>query len=286
MSQLDFPARDHAAARPAPVQEPAATGPDGSVLFALGDVQVDAGGQTVLGPVSLDLPAGRMTGLIGPNGSGKSTLLSVLGRQRAPSSGTVRFNGRPIGGWQRRGFARQVAYLPQTPPPTGSMTVRELAALGRYPWHGALGRFTDADRAKVADALAQAAMTGFAERFVDSLSGGERQRAWLAMLLAQDTRCLLLDEPTAALDVAHQVEVLELVRARVRATQMTAIVAIHDLNMAARTCDDLIALRGGRMLARGRPGALMRATTLYDLYGIPMGVLAHPKTQAPIAYVR
>jgi iron complex transport system ATP-binding protein len=255
-------------------------------LFRLHDVRIEAGARTILGPLSLDFPGGCMTGLIGPNGSGKSTLLSVLGRQRAPDAGSVRFKGDPIRGWGRRGFARHVAYLPQAPPSTGSMTVRELAALGRYPWHGPLGRFSAADRDRVADALEQAAMTAFADRYVDSLSGGERQRAWLAMLLAQDARCLLLDEPTAALDVAYQVEVLQLVRERVRETDMTAIVAIHDLNMAARVCDELVALRDGRLLARGKPEQLMSAKTLYDLYGVTMGVLAHPQTQAPIAYVR
>lgn len=258
----------------------------GVKLFDLCDVRVAAEGRTILGPVSLDLTAGLTIGLMGPNGSGKSTLLSVLGRQRYPDAGTVSFDGTPLARWGRRRFARRVAYLPQQPPPTGAMTVRELVALGRYPWHGPLGRFTGTDRDRVADALDQTAMTSFADRYVASLSGGEQQRAWLAMLLAQDSTCLLLDEPTAALDVAYQVEVLDMIRERVCRNGMTVVVAIHDINMAARICDELIALRAGEVVARGRPGEVLCRDTLHALYGVGMGIFAHPETQAPIAYVR
>src|SRR5699024_8959874 len=155
-------------------------------------------------------------GLIGPNGSGKSTLVKILAGQQPASRGYVSFAGARLEDWGGRAFARKVAYLPQFPPAADGMTIRELVALGRFPWHGTLGRFTDRDRASLERALKQTDMLPMAHRLVDSLSGGERQRAWLAMMLAQDADCLLLDEPTSALDIAHQVEVLTLVRALAR----------------------------------------------------------------------
>jgi iron complex transport system ATP-binding protein len=143
-----------------------------------------------------------------------------------------------------------VAYLPQQLPQAEGMTVRELVAIGRYPWHGALGVL--AWREKVEEAIALVGLKPLAHRLVDSLSGGERQRAWIAMLVAQDSRCLLLDEPTSALDIAHQVDVLALVHRLSQQRGLTVIAVLHDINMAARYCDYLVALRGGEMIAQGR----------------------------------
>ena len=142
------------------------------------------------------------------------------------------------------------------------MTVRELVALGRYPWHGALGRFSCTDTRKVLEAMEQTDVVGFADRAVDSLSGGERQRVWLAMLVAQDSDCLLLDEPIFALDIAHQIEVLALVRRLSEERGIGVVVVLHDINMAGRFCDELIALKGGSLLAHGPSAELMRADTL------------------------
>ena len=194
-----------------------------------------------------------MAGLVGHNGSGKSTLVKLLARQEAPTAGAIHFDGQPLGAWRDRAFARAVAYLPQHTPLAPGMLVRELVALGRYPWHGALGRFTNADRDKVAEAMALTDTARYADRFVDTLSGGERQRVWLAMLIAQDAGCLLLDEPTSALDIAHQIEVLSLVRKLSRERGVTVIVVLHEINMAARFCDEIVALREGRLVARGAP---------------------------------
>ncbi len=171
--------------------------------FALRNISFRVPGRTLLHPLSLTFPAGKVTGLIGHNGSGKSTLLKMLGRHQPPSEG--RFFLMP-NRWKAgaKAFARKVAYLPQQLPPAEGMTVRELVAIGRYPWHGALGRFGAADREKVEEAISLVGLKPLAHRLVDSLSGGERQRAWIAMLVAQDSRCLLLDEPTSALDIAHQ----------------------------------------------------------------------------------
>lgn len=178
-----------------------------------------------------------------------------------------------------------MAYLPQQLPPAEGMTVRELVAIGRYPWHGALGRFGAADREKVEEAISLVGLKPLAHRLVDSLSGGERQRAWIAMLVAQDSRCLLLDEPTSALDIAHRVDVLALVHRLSQERGLTVIAVLHDINMAARYCDYLVALRGGEMIAQGTPAEIMRGETLEMIYGIPMGILPHPAGAAPVSFV-
>ena len=221
--------------------------------FALRNISFRVPGRTLLHPLSLTFPAGKVTGLIGHNGSGKSTLLKMLGRHQ--------------------------------PPPAEGMTVRELVAIGRYPWHGALGRFGAADREKVEEAISLVGLKPLAHRLVDSLSGGERQRAWIAMLVAQDSRCLLLDEPTSALDIAHQVDVLSLVHRLSQERGLTVIAVLHDINMAARYCDYLVALRGGEMIAQGTPAEIMRGETLEMIYGIPMGILPHPAGAAPVSFV-
>lgn len=253
--------------------------------FTLKNASFEVPGRTLLQPLSLTFPPGRVTGLIGHNGSGKSTLLKMLGRHHAASSGEVLLNQQPVGRWNSKAFARQVAYLPQQLPAAEGMTVRELVAIGRYPWHGALGRFGQEDRDRVEDAIAQVGLNAFAGRLVDSLSGGERQRAWLAMMVAQNSRCLLLDEPTSALDIAHQVEVLALIKALSQQRGLTVIAVLHDINMAARYCDHLVALRQGAMIAAGDAEAIMQPEVLGAIYGIPMGILPHPQGGAPVSFV-
>jgi len=162
------------------------------------------------------------------------------------------------------------------------MLVKELVALGRYPWHGALGRFGKADRDKVDEAMSLTDVTDMADRFVDTLSGGERQRVWLAMLVAQDAECLLLDEPISALDVSHQVEVLTLVQRLSHSKGLGVLVVLHDVNMAARFCDEIIALHSGRLIARGTPPEIMTPDVLKQIYGIDMAIMAHPQTGLPV----
>ncbi|MCA1974534.1 MAG: ATP-binding cassette domain-containing protein [Caenispirillum sp.] len=254
-------------------------------LYELEDVGVAVAGREILAGLSLRLTEGRIYGLIGPNGSGKSTLVRLLARQQAPARGRVRFRGGDLAALAPRDFARAVAYMPQFTPPSDGMTVRELVSLGRFPWHGPFGRFGAEDAAKVEAALADTGLAAFADRLVDTLSGGERQRVWLAMMIAQDARCLLLDEPTSALDVAHQVDMLDLVRTLGRARGLTAVVVLHDVNMAARLCDEILALRGGRLIHRGPPETLMTPATLAEVYDIALGILPHPATGEPISYV-
>lgn len=259
--------------------------PHPDTAFSLTDVTFRVPGRTLLHPLSLSFPVGKVTGLIGHNGSGKSTLLKMLGRHQKQSEGEISLNEQPLDSWSSKTFARQVAYLPQQLPAAEGMTVRELVAIGRYPWHGALGRFGVADRELVEEAITLVGLKPFADRLVDSLSGGERQRAWIAMLVAQNSRCLLLDEPTSALDIAHQVDVLALIHRLSQERGLTVIAVLHDINMAARYCDHLVALRGGEMIAQGSPAEIMQSATLEHIYGIPMGILPHPAGSAPVSFV-
>ncbi|MFT4063674.1 ATP-binding cassette domain-containing protein [Paraburkholderia sp.] len=269
-----------------PLNETAKAGMAVSPIYEIDGASFAVGGRTLLHPLNLTLPARRVCGLIGHNGSGKSTLLKLLARQQRPTTGSVLFAGAPLAQWDNRALARKVAYLPQQPPAADGMTVRELVSLGRYPWHGALGRFGVRDSAKVSEAMALTDVARFADRPVDALSGGERQRVWIAMLVAQDSDCLLLDEPISALDIAHQIEVLSLVRTLSEKRGLSVVVVLHDINMAARFCDDLIALKGGRLLTNGPSAELIRPDTLEDIYGIPMGIVPRPCGGTPISFAR
>jgi iron complex transport system ATP-binding protein len=246
----------------------------GHPMFSLESVSFSVDGRQLLAPLDLTLEAGRIVGLIGHNGSGKSTLIKLLARQQRASAGVLRFDGKPLSAWADRDFARRVGYLPQQTPQSGGMLVRELVALGRYPWHGALGRFGVTDRMKVAEAMKRTGVDAFADRLVDTLSGGERQRVWLAMLVAQDARCLLLDEPISALDIAHQIDVLSLMRRLADEQGLAIVVVLHDVNMAARFCDEIIALHSGRLITRGGPHEIMQADVLQTIYGVPMQIIS------------
>ncbi|WP_182084054.1 ABC transporter ATP-binding protein [Aureimonas sp. ME7] len=265
---------------PLPRPETTAAEPAGFRLEGLG---FSIPGRVLLEPLSLDIAPGRVVALVGHNGSGKSTLLKLLARQEQPSAGAVRFGDRDLKSWGEREFARHVAYLPQTTPPAPGLLVRELVALGRYPWHGPFGRFSPEDRAHVEGALRSTHTQPFAERPVDALSGGERQRAWLAMLVAQNPGCMLLDEPISALDVAHQIEVLGLVRALSHERGLGVVVVLHDINMAARFCDEIMALKNGRLVARGTPEEVVTAPSLKAIYGLDMAVMRHPGRPEPVA---
>ncbi|MGC8121701.1 ABC transporter ATP-binding protein, partial [Marinobacter sp. VGCF2001] len=216
---------------------------------------------------------GQVTALLGHNGSGKSTLLKTLARQVSASAGKVMLEQSPSSQFGARAFARIVGYLPQHPPGTDGLTVRELVALGRYPWRGPLGRYSDTDQQLIDQAIADTGLGAFEHRSVDTLSGGERQRAWVAMLLAQQTRCLLLDEPISALDVKHQVETLRLVRQLAEQRELTVIVVLHDVDLASRFCDRLVALKKGRVVADGTPAEIMDSEILESIYSVPMGVM-------------
>jgi iron complex transport system ATP-binding protein len=255
-------------------------------VFEVRDASVSVEGRVLLAPTRLTFGRGRVYGIIGHNGSGKSTLLKLLGRQMAPSFGQISFADRPLDQHGARAFARQVAYLPQITPAATGLTVRELVGFGRYPWHGPLGRMGPEDRAHIKEALRLSHIEGFADRLVDTLSGGERQRAWIAMLVAQNSAFILLDEPTSALDLAHQIDVLRVLHDLSRKRRLGVIAILHDINMAARFCDELIALHSGHVRAKGTPDEIMHGHVLERIYGIPMGVFPNPETGAPIGYAR
>lgn len=244
-----------------------------SAFFEVSSLGVRIGDTNIVNDINLDFREGEVTALLGHNGSGKSTLLKVLARQLAPAKGEVRLLSARNNRTDSREFARTVGYLPQHPPGTDGLTVSELVGLGRYPWRGPLGRYTPDDHALIDQAIADTGLTPFRHRSVDTLSGGERQRAWIAMLLAQQTRCLLLDEPISALDVKHQVETLRLVHRLAEERDLTVVVVLHDVDLAARFCDRLVALRNGRLIADGTPQEIMNSGTLESIYGVPMGVM-------------
>ncbi len=264
-------------------EEQATVGPASG--FQVQGAGLSVGPHTLLKGIDLSLAPGCVYGLIGHNGSGKSTLTRLLARQLVPTAGTITYHGTPLGQWPHRTFARHVGYMAQRLPEATGLTVRELASLGRYPWHGALGRFDADDREHVEQALASTGMTEFASRLVDTLSGGERQRAWLAMLVAQNSESMLLDEPISELDVAHQIDVMERVRELCRQRQVTVLAVLHDVNIAARFCDRLIALRDGEKIAEGSPEEVVCPDVLEQVYGVAMGVVEVPELDLPICYV-
>lgn len=254
-------------------------------MYQLTNASFDIDGKKILASTTLTFQPQKITTLLGHNGCGKSTLIKLLSRQYSPTEGEVYFNQQLIATYSHLEFARQVAYLPQHPPITDGITVRELTYFGRYPWKGVLGRYSNEDHEIVEEAIKKVGLSDFSDRFVATLSGGERQRAWVAMLLAQQSQCILLDEPTSALDVAHQHELLALIRELNQSLGLTVIMVLHDVNMAAKFSDQLIALHSGHVIAEGLPQALMTPETLMKIYGMELALFEHPKTGHPISYI-
>jgi ferric hydroxamate transport system ATP-binding protein len=253
--------------------------------FSVKNIGLAIDSRVILSDVTLNFPAGEVVALVGHNGSGKSSLLKILARQVLPTTGSVFYDNHDLRTFEDRAFARSVAYLPQDVSSGSDMTIRELVACGRYPWHGALGRFSKQDEEKVENALRSTQIERLADRIVGTLSGGERQRAWIAMMIAQDANCLLLDEPTAALDVAHQIEVLSLVRRLAHESGRSVVIVLHDINMAARFCDRIHALKSGKVVASGPPTEILTPKILNEIYGINMDVVTPDNLTHPLAYV-
>lgn len=243
------------------------------------------GHRDVVRDVSFDIHAGEMVAILGPNGSGKSTLLRGMARLHPPRAGRVLLDGRDIRTISTRQVARVLAILPQSPSAGLDLTVRELAFRGRYPHQGFLQRVTRHDIEAVEWALEATDALALADRHLGALSGGERQRAWIAMALAQEPQVLLLDEPTSFLDVAHQVEVMHLLR-RLNERGMTIVAVLHDLALAGRFASRIIALRDGQLAFDGPPAAVLQPHNLEQVFGVPMLILADPDTGLPIPIPR
>lgn len=253
-------------------------------MFKLQQISFALPERTLLYPLDLNFTLGKVYGLIGHNGSGKSTLIKLMAKQQKLSAGQIFLNGQDINQWNSREFAKQVAYLPQQLPTNTQLTATELITMGRYAWRGLLGRYTESDKQAVAQAMALTHTQKFANQWVDTLSGGERSRIWLAMLLAQQSQFLLLDEPLAPLDIAHQVEVMQLIRQLSRELGLGVIIVIHDINLASYFCDELIALHSGRLLIQGSAKQIINAQNLQQIYGIDLNVIEHPRTACPVSF--
>lgn len=247
-------------------------------------------GRPVLHDVSLDIAPGARLGILGPNGSGKTTLLKLLAGILSPASGSVTLDDVPLARLSRRAIAQRVAMVPQETHPAFEYTVLELVLMGRYPH---LGAFEVESAADVAIAHASLAATGtgaFAARLFSTLSGGEKQRVVIASALAQQARVLLLDEPTASLDPAYQLEIAELLRALHRERGIALVLSTHDLNLAAAVCDRLVLVRDGRVIASGPTDEVLTGERIAALYGIDAEVRFHERaghlTVVPVGRVK
>ena len=236
----------------------------------------------ILSDVSLSVPDGQLTALIGPNGSGKSTLLKTMARILAPERGSVLLDGKAIHQSRTKDVARSLGLLPQGPVPPEGLTVRELVAQGRFPHQGLLQQWTAEDAAAVGQALATAGVADFADRAVDSLSGGQRQRCWIAMVLAQQTPILLLDEPTTFLDLKVQVDLMEMLADLAHTGGRTLVVVLHDLSLAASYADTLVMLRDGRIVCAGAPHEVFTAERLKAVFDLEARVSWDAETGLPV----
>lgn len=231
--------------------------------------------------LSLAIPKGGFTIIVGPNACGKSTLLRALSRLLAPSAGWVLLDGKSISERPAKELARRLGLLPQSSVAPEGITVADLVARGRYPHQGLFRQWSEADARAVAQAMAVTHVGDLAGRQVDELSGGQRQRVWIAMVLAQETPILLLDEPTTFLDIAHQIELLDIL-ATLNTEGRTVVAVLHDLNHACRYASHLVAMREGRILAEGPPGNIVTEALVQEVFNLSSTIIADPVTGAPL----
>ncbi|MCF6522334.1 ABC transporter ATP-binding protein [Streptomyces sp. JJ36] len=239
--------------------------------------------RTVATSLGVDIPDDSFTVIVGPNACGKSTLLKALARMLKPRAGQVYLDGAAISSYPSREVARRLGLLPQSSTAPGGITVGDLTARGRYPHQRLLRQWSAEDEAAVTEAMRQTGVLDLADRPVDDLSGGQRQRVWLAMVLAQQTPVLLLDEPTTYLDIAHQVEVLDLCAGLHARRGHTVVAVLHDLNQACRYATHLIVLGpGGAVAAEGDPARVMSAELVEEVFGLPCRIIEDPETGTPL----
>ena len=254
---------------------------DGASRLAARGVTVGYGTRSVIDGLDVAIPPGVITTIIGPNGCGKSTLLRTLSRLLRPTGGTVVLDGEDIAALRTRDVAKKLGLLPQAPVAPEGLTVSDLVARGRHPHQSWLRQWSSDDADVVRRALAMTGVSDLADRPVDSLSGGQRQRVWISMTLAQGTDLLLLDEPTTYLDLAHAVDVLDLVD-DLHESGRTVVMVLHDLNLAARYSDNLVVMREGAILAQGHPRDVITAGLLDEAFGLRAKVIDDPVGDRPL----
>ena len=231
--------------------------------------------------LSFTVPDGEFTAIIGPNGCGKSTLLRALSRTLRPASGRLSLDGRPFDSYRPKELARRLALLPQDPIAPDTLTVRDLVARGRHPYHSLLRQWLPGDSEIIDQAMASTGVSDLADQFVSELSGGQRQRVWLAMVLSQDTEYVLLDEPTSFLDIAHQVELLHLCQ-DIQASGRTVVAVLHDLNQAARYASRLVVMNEGRIIAEGAPGDILTTALVREVFSLECEIVQDAQSGSPM----
>lgn len=245
-------------------------------------VTLGYGDRVIVDALDLQVPAGRITTIVGANACGKSTLLKSMARLLTPSSGSVLLDGKAIHRQPTRQVARVLGLLPQSPIAPDGIAVSDLVSRGRHPHQGALARWTKEDDDAIARALDATGTVHLADRPVDELSGGQRQRVWIAMALAQETDVLLLDEPTTFLDISHQIDVLDLLTDLNRERGTTVVMVLHDLNLAARYADHLVAMADGAIVAAGTSAEVLTTETVRQVFGLDSRIIPDPLTGRPM----
>lgn len=271
-------------ARPDATPDPSqgTTGKAADVTLRAHGVSLGYDGRRVIDGLDLELPAGRVTAIVGPNACGKSTLLRGLARLHPLDGGRVTLGGEDVGGLSRKELAKRVGVLPQSSIAPDGVRVAELVGRGRYPHQGWFGRHSSTDDGAVLRALDATGVADLADRPVAELSGGQRQRVWIAMVLAQETDVVLLDEPTTYLDLAHQVDLLDLLTELNRTRGTTVVMVLHELNLAARYADHLVVMSGGQVVAEGRPGDVLTAASVRAAFGLRAQVVPDPVSGTPL----
>lgn len=238
-------------------------------------------GANIISDLSFEVPNAKVTSIIGPNGCGKSTLLRGLGRLLTPRSGEVFLDGTPLREHTTRHIATRISVLPQTPTAPSGLTVADLVSRGRHPRQKWYQQFSASDESVVQTALEATDIAELADTPLDDLSGGQRQRAWISMTLAQETGILLLDEPTTYLDLAHQVDVLELIRRLNHMHRRTIVMVLHDISLAARYSDHIVAMKDGAIITQGTPPEVITPPRLLEVFGLDAHVLPEPVEGRP-----
>ncbi|TRW79690.1 ABC transporter ATP-binding protein [Mycolicibacterium sp. 018/SC-01/001] len=250
------------------------------------NVSLSYGDTAIVADLTLAIPDGRITMIVGPNACGKSTLLRGLARLLRTAAGRVVLDGTDIATMHTKEVARRLGLLPQTSIAPEGITVADLVARGRFPHQKLLRQWSVDDEKAVTEAMTLTGVSELADRFVDELSGGQRQRVWVAMVLAQQTPVLLLDEPTTYLDIAHQVELLDLFAMLNRTHGHTVVAVLHDLNHACRYADEIVVMKAGRIVDHGDPRTVVTAELIADVYGLSCQIIDDPQTGTPLIVPR